>query len=58
MSDYDTQRDAALRTAIQRAHESDRQRIERGELKPPDVFWIPAAWALAATIRWPTRFRL
>lgn len=44
MSDDDTQsRDDALRAAIERAHESDRRRIERGELHPAGLSWIPAA---------------
>lgn len=43
MSDADTQRDDELRAAIERVHESDRQRIARGELQPADLFWVPAA---------------
>jgi hypothetical protein len=58
MSDDDTKtREAALRAAIERAHESDRQRIERGELQPSDLFWVPAAWAKSAVVTWQRRFR-
>lgn len=58
MSDADTQRDEELRAAIERAHESDRQRIARGELQPADLFWVPAEWAQTAVITWRRRFRL
>ncbi|XAI95181.1 hypothetical protein [Dolichospermum phage Dfl-JY14] len=50
----DTQCDAdELRAAIARAHASDRERIERGELKPSDLFWISEDAAKAATVVWP-----
>lgn len=58
MSDADTQRDEELRAAIERVHESDRQRIARGERQPADLFFVPTAWVQAAVITWPRRFRL
>lgn len=50
-------REAALRAAIERSHESDRQRIARGQLRQADLFWVPAEWAQTAVVTWRRRFR-
>ncbi len=53
MNDH-TQRCAGEpRAAITRAHPSDRERIERGALKPSDLFWISKDAAKASRIVWP-----
>lgn len=46
-----------LAEAIERAHASDRRRIQSGELIPSDLFWISEEDAKRARVRWPGNYR-
>lgn len=46
-----------LAEAIERAHASDRRRIQGGELNPSDLFWISEDDAKRARVRWPGNYR-
>jgi len=46
-----------LRTAVERAHASDRCRVQSGELRPTELFWISEEVAKRTRVRWPDRCR-
>lgn len=51
------QRVRELRNAVERVLESDRRRIQSGELNPSDLFWISEDDAKRARVRWPDNYR-
>ena len=51
-------RSRELAEVIEHAHASDRRRIQSGEIKQADLFWVSQEAAQLANVTWRCSFRL
>lgn len=51
-------RSRELAEVIERTHASDKRRIQSGEIKQADLFWVSQEGAQRAKVTWRRSFRL